>query len=273
MNGYDYHQDLFSAINEFKTGHIDKAADLFYDRYKQFPDYGSVHNYGVFVFYENDFVISHHITDDETTPCALKLLLDAEKIKPGREKNALALSLCHHLHGDFQISLNSLSESTPIYLKTEFMWMTAVNHISLSKYQKALDILHNITESCPDLHYQFWPLYAIIQCKQMMHQSLQREFLSFRKCVQYLHYLAKSAKGPLLFDIIDMLTYAVPVILLFGRNQDYRWISSKLNDIPMTDVDKQLLYTQADQYKEMVKQEFFDTELAKMIVFDLFEYD
>ncbi len=88
MNGYDYHQDLFSAINEFKTGHIDKAADLFYNRYKQSPDYGSVHNYGVFVFYENDFVTSQHITDDEITPCALKILLDAEKIKAGREKNA-----------------------------------------------------------------------------------------------------------------------------------------------------------------------------------------
>lgn len=269
-----YHQRIRETYNEWKTGDIDKGIVQFYKMYCEKHDYTSTHNLGVLILYENDFVPGCPSPMDLGTErlLAIDLLNAAEKLNPGREKNALALSLCYHFYKDYANSLSVLSLVKPEQLKNDFLWMAAANHMVLSGYDQAQALLKEIIDSDPDTVHLFWALYAMIYCRHINKENTDEIMPDFRKCVTRIESERETADPWYAADIENMLISAIPFLLLFGESEDYRWLTEKQEAL-MTDVEKEFLNKSSWQNRKEVDKEISEPwASAKEIIFDLFEF-
>ena len=267
--------EIRKAVEEWRRGDIDRGTAMLCQMYRNHHDYITTHNLGTLILFEDGFAPYPTGSMDFGTESlrAIDLLQNAEKLKPGREKNVLALSLCYHFCKDFPKSLAVLKMATPARLKSDFLWMAAVNHMALRQYDQAQAFLNDILESAADSIHRFYALYAMIRCRYLSHEPMDGVMPLFRECVHQVCAEKRNADPWYQFDIERMLDDAVPIFLLFGENEDAQRLREKQGEVLMDEAETELLHTGMESWRRRVLQGFSENwDASKEIVFDLFEY-
>lgn len=253
------------AIKAYWKSDTDIAGALFFKAQCASNDYYTSHNLGVFLLYEHVIPlskISDDMQDDKKT--AMDWLLIAEKHIPHREKNVLALAMCYYYRKAFMKSIDILTSIYPAHLLDAFAWMKAINYMALHYYQKAIDLLRENIHS--EAIYAYWALYATIQCKYLMHETIHDVVQKFRICIRDLRTMVPDAS---LYE--EMLMYGIPVLILFGCREDQNWIKSNHYDHIISDAANQALSLPDQRNQSLLIKEFLSADLSAVILPDLFE--